>query len=195
MFEEKLVGGLATLDKSLLLGTSKVWILQFLLLQQVRWPIMIYDIPISIVEKLEQHISKHIRKWLGFHPTLSPLALYSKESPCPLPFTGLTSLFKTSKASSLLQLRDSKDPIVSTSVPSLDTGRKWSVSNSVGDAESILYFQKVLGHTQTGKAGLGYTPIQQFPEKGTSEYRKAVSDTISEVGGWKNSTTGLEGLV
>ena len=179
--EENIVDGLNILDKSFLLGTSKVWVLQFLLLQQVRWTIMIYDIPLSIVQRLEQRISKFIRKWLGFHRSISSLALYSKSSPCPLPFTSLTSLFKTTKASAHLQLRDSKDPIVASSVPTLDTGKNWSVSECVKDAESILHFKKILGHTQTGKTGLGFTPIEQIPVKGSKEFRKAVSDTISDI--------------
>ena len=180
LLEERLNIGLNILDKSLLLGSNKVWILQFLLLPQVRCIIMIYDIPLSTVERLEPRISKYIRKWLGFHPTISSLALYSKDSPCPLPFTSLSSLYKTSKTSSYLQLRDSKDTIVASSVPTVATGHKWQVSDAVQDAESILHFKKILGHTQTGKAGFGYTPIQQIPGKGTKEYRKAVSDTVSQ---------------
>ena len=104
-----------------------------------------------------------------------------QDSPCPLPLTSLSSLYKTTKASSFLQLRDSKDPVVSASVPSLATGSKWDVSDAVQDAESILHFQKIVGHTQTGKAGFGYTPIQHFPDKGSKEHRKAVSDTVSRV--------------
>ena len=179
--EEAIVDGLNKLDRSFLLGTSKVWILQFLLLQRIRWTIMIYEIPLTTVERFEQRISKFIRKWLGFHPTISSLALYSKSSPCPLPFTSLTSLFKTSKVSAHLQLRDSKDPVVSSSVPVLKTGKKWSVSESVQDAESILHFKKILGHTQSGTAGLGFIPIEQIPVKGSKEYRKAVADTVANV--------------
>ena len=140
---------------------------------------MIYEIPLTTVRRLEQRISKYIRKWLGFHKSISSLALYSKSSPCPLPFTSLTSLFKTTKASAHLQLRDSKDPVVASSVPVLETGKNWSVSESVKDAESILHFKKILGHTQTGKAGLGYTPFEQIPVKGSKEFRKAVSAVIS----------------
>ena len=44
-----------------------------------------------------------------------------------------------------------------------------------------MYFKKILGHTQTGKAGLGYTPFEQIPVKGSKEFRKAVSDTISNI--------------
>ena len=68
-----------------------------------------------------------------------------------------------------LQLRDSKDPVVSSSVPVIDTGRKWSVSEAVKDAESILHFKKIMGHTQTGTAGLGYTPIEPIPVKGSKD--------------------------
>ena len=179
--EDKIVGGLDKLDKSFLLGSSKVWVLQFLLLPQVRSIITIYEIPLSTVERLEKRVSKYIRKWLGFHSSISSLALYSKSSPCPLPFTSLSSLFKTSKTSAHLQLRDSKDPIVASTVPVLETGRKWGVADSVQDAESIMRFKDILGHTQTGRAGLGYTPMEQIPVKGSKEYRKAVSDIVSNV--------------
>ena len=56
--EETIVNGLNKLDKSFLLGTSTVWVLQFLLLHQVCWTIMIYEIPLSVAEKIEQRISK-----------------------------------------------------------------------------------------------------------------------------------------
>ena len=142
---------------------------------------MIYEIPLSTMERFEKGISRFIRKWLGFHPTISSLALYSKQSPCPLPITSLTSLFKTTKASAQLQLRDSSDPIIASSTPNLYTGAKWRVSDAVQDADSILHFQKIQGLTQTNKAGLGWTPSQKIPDVGTKEYRKALSDTVSRV--------------
>ena len=179
--EDKIVDGLNKLDKSYLLGSSKVWVLQFLLLPQARSIITIYEIPLSTVERLEKRVSKYIRKWLGFHPTISSLALYSKSSPCPLPFTALSSLFKTSKTSAHLQLRDSKDPIVASTLPDIKTGRKWSVADSVQDAESVMRFKEILGHTQSGTAGLGFIPIEQIPVKGSKEYRKAVSDIVDNV--------------
>ena len=181
MVEEAIIEGITSINNSLLLGTSKVWILQFLLLPQIRWILMIYEIPLSTVERFEKRISRFIRKWLGFHPTISSLALYSKESPCPLPITSLTSLFKTTKASAQLQLRDSSDPIIASSTPNLYTGAKWRVSDAVQDADSILHFRKIQGHTQTNKAGLGWTPSQKIPDIGTKEYRKALSDTVSRV--------------
>ena len=92
----------------------------------------------------------------------------------------LISLFKTSKTSSLLQLRYSRDLVVNSSNPNLDTGKKWKLSEAVKGAESTLNFQRILGHTQTGNAGLGYTPSKSIPSKGTKEYRKAVSLIVAK---------------
>ena len=44
-------------------AVQKLWILQHLLVHRLRWPLLIYEIPISVVTKLEQKISCCIRKW------------------------------------------------------------------------------------------------------------------------------------
>ena len=45
-------------------GIHKVWILQYLLLPRVSWPIQIHEVPFSTILKLEQFTSVYIRKWL-----------------------------------------------------------------------------------------------------------------------------------
>ena len=82
--EEKLRDGIKLIDKSAHSGLDKVWILQFLLVPQIRWPLMIYEVPFNRVKILEQFISKHIRKWLRLHHSISDVCLYSDHSPCPL---------------------------------------------------------------------------------------------------------------
>ena len=177
---EKVQSGLNIIDKSGHYGVDKVWILQFLLLPQLRWLLMIYEVSICIASSLDRTVSKFIRKWLGLHQSLSPIALYSKLSPCPLPIASLVSIEKSAKAGALLQLRDSSDPFVASNVPSLYAGRKFSPAKAVEDAESILYFQQLLGSPAKGRAGLGFIPRVPIPEKGTKEHRKLVCDTIFE---------------
>ena len=80
----------------------------------------------------------------------------------------------------MLELRDSKDPIVSKHLPSVRAGRTWSVTDSVKDAESVLYFRQLVGSVCKGKAGFGYIPSEPFPAKGTKDHRKLVSDTVFE---------------
>ena len=176
----KVESSLIVIDKSLHLGVNKVWILQNLLLPQLRWLLMIYEISISVTASLERKISKYIRKWFGLSQSLSPIALYSKLSPCPLPISSLVGIEKTAKAGALLQLRDSADTLVSGVSPSLRAGRTWSVVDAVSDAESILYFRKLLGSPAKGRCGLGYIPRVPLAPKGTKEHRKAVCDTLFE---------------
>ena len=58
--------------------------------------------------------------------------------------------------------------------------RTWSVTDSVKDAESVLYFRQLVGSVCKGKAGFGYIPSEPFPAKGTKDHRKLVSDTVFE---------------
>ena len=142
---------------------------------------MIYEIGISNIEILEKTISKYIRKWLGLHQSLTKLALYSKHSPCPLPFKSLLTLFKTSKASSFLQLQYSSDANISGSNYEPSCGRSWSVRNAVADAECDMRTERIVGHTQYGKAGLGLLPSKSFKKQGTKEYRADTIDTLFDI--------------
>ena len=85
-------------------ATQKLWILQYLFISQLRWPLLIYEIPISVVTKLEQKISCCIRKWLCLHNTATNISLYSSSSPCPLPIKSLPSIMTSAKVSGQLLL-------------------------------------------------------------------------------------------
>ena len=117
----KLTDGLILIDKSKHNGPAKLWILHHLLMPRIRWPHLIYEIPMTKVVALEMKISTYIRKWLGLHRSITNRSFYSSTSPCPLPLASLTSILKAQKVSGHLQLRDSTDPPISSSVPE---GRK-----------------------------------------------------------------------
>ena len=59
---------LRCIDKCDLSGKFKAWIFQHGLLPRLVWPLMVNEIPISSVEKVEQVVSKHLRRWLGLPP-------------------------------------------------------------------------------------------------------------------------------
>ena len=178
--KKKIDGALKTIDTSPHLGVNKAWIAHHLLLQQIRWVLMIYEIPYSNVESIEGCYARHLRKWFGLSQVIPWVALFSKNSPCPLPLTGLTTFFESSKASCLLHLQYSKDHIVASSCSCIDTCTKWKVCDEIEDAESILHFKKIIGHTQTGTSGLGYIPYNAVPAKGSKGYRKVVTDTVAQ---------------
>ena len=100
-------------------------------------------------------------------------------------------------SSAYLQLRDSSDPLVSSHwkptepmaklliakdkqmsiSPSLAAGN-WDVRKSVEVAEHSVKLNKIIGHTQNTKAGLGKTPHKPVPPIHSHEYRKLISDTL-----------------
>ena len=117
--EKKLLDGLNIIDSSHFTGSQKLWFLQHLLIPCIQWPILIYEVPISLVSKLEQKASVYIQKWLKLHKSITSLLFYSSASPCPLPVRSLTSVLKSSKISGHLLLKHSQDASVSSCVPKL----------------------------------------------------------------------------
>ena len=157
---DKLLAGLSVIDKSHFTGTQKLWILQHLLIPRIQWPLLIYEIPISLAFKLEQKVSIFIRKWLHLHHSTSSLCFYSSVSLCPLPIKSLSSALKASKISGHLLLRNSKDPLVSSCVPKLQTGT-WKVKDAVLSCENDLKISQACGNGHHNRHELGYTTPHQ----------------------------------
>ena len=142
--EEKLHDGLSLIDKSYFKDTQKLWILQHLLIPRIQWPLLIYEVSMSCAITLEQKVSTFIRKWLHLPKSTSNVCLYGSCSPCPLPIRSLTSILKSAKISGHLLLRDSKDPLVSSTQPALKAGG-WSVGKAVQIAESEVRVKAMMG--------------------------------------------------
>ena len=161
--KDKLLAGLSVIDRSHFTGTQKLWILH-LLIPRIQWPLLIYEIPISLAFKLEQKVSVFIRKWLHLHHSASSLCFYSSPSPCPLPIKSLSSALKASKISGHLLLRNSQDPAVSSCVP---------------NSELALGRLKMLfcGNGHHNEHGLGYTTTPKVLKNQSSKhYWRYISD-------------------
>ena len=117
--EKKLLDGLNIIDTSHFTGSQKLWFLQHLLIPRIQWPILIYEVPISLAFKLEQKTLVYIWKWLKLHKSITSFWFYYSASPCPLPVASLTSVLKFSKISGHLLLKHSQDPSVSSCAPKL----------------------------------------------------------------------------
>ena len=117
---------------------------------------MIYEIPVSWIEKLELRASVYVRKWLGVRKNMSKVALYCKESPCPLPLTSMTREYKKKKASALVQLQQSGDKDVSENIDGLYTGRKWVAKEEFEAARSRIRLEAIGGDRHIGRLGLGF---------------------------------------
>ena len=116
---DKLLAGRSVIDRSHFTGTQKRWILQHLLIPRIQWSLLMYEIPISLIFKLEQKVSVFIQKWLHLHHSTLRLCFYYTVSLCPLPIKSLSWALKASKVSRHLLLRSSQDPLVPGCIPKL----------------------------------------------------------------------------
>ena len=55
--ENKLLDGLTILDKSCFRGPQKLWNMKHLLIPRIQWSLLMYEVPISVVVRLEQKTS------------------------------------------------------------------------------------------------------------------------------------------
>ena len=106
-FVTEVLSRLKLIDKSSHKGIHQVWILQNMLIQRLRWPLLIYEISISVVNRLEHKISSYLRKWLIIHHSTTNICLYSSTFPCRPPSKSLRSILISTKVSGHLSLRDS----------------------------------------------------------------------------------------
>ena len=138
-------------------------------------------VPISLVCKLEQKASVHIRKWLKLHKSIISFSFYSSASPCPLPVRSLTSVLKSSKISGHLLLKHSQDASVSSCVPKLEAGN-WQVEEAVQACETDLKHKSIIGHHQHSRHGLGYIKTSKVPsDKSSRDYRTFISSHHKEI--------------
>lgn len=92
----KAIKGLTNIDKTPLPGKLKLWCLQFGLLPCLMWPLTVYEVPITKVEKLERTTNSYSKKWLGPQCFLSSIGFYERGA-LELPVSSLTEEFNCSK--------------------------------------------------------------------------------------------------
>ena len=148
--------GLEVINKTQLQGKYKVWIVQFMLIPKLLWPLQVYEIGLSAVKAIKKKIGKYTRKWLGLPPGLASVALYSQSAKLRLPLKALTEEFQVEKVRLQMMLNHSQDQAVRDTKAQLRTGRKWKANEATEKAEEAAKFKEILGATQTGKHGLGY---------------------------------------
>ncbi|XP_076879265.1 uncharacterized protein LOC143527830 [Brachyhypopomus gauderio] len=169
-----------SIDKSFLPGKLKLWCLQFGLLPRLRWPLTVYDIPMTEVERLERIVNKAVRKWLGVPHCLSSVAWFGR-GVLELPLTSLVEEFKCAKVGREMLLMGSKDALIKAAAPVTRTGRKWSSQEATQAAKRALEHRDVVGQVQNGRAGLGSGDTWRAFSKATSpERRRMVTGFIRE---------------
>ena len=154
---------LLSVDESELPGKFNVWIFQHGILPRILWSLMLC--PLSTVEKMESEISNRLHQWLGVPPSFSNAVLYGKDVKLVLPMSSLVEEYKVTKARAETTLKESKDNMVSQAGITMNTGRKWDVSEAVYQVKSRLEHKEIGGIVCVGKQGIGYNGSQQWWSK------------------------------
>ena len=116
--------GLKSIDKTCLPGKMKAWCYQHGLLPRLLWPLEIYEIAISRVERIQQYSNKYLRKWLGAPPCFSKVGLYFNSGTLQLPISSLVEEFKIGKVRLHMMMKDSADEIIQKAYPEIKLGTK-----------------------------------------------------------------------
>ncbi|XP_062872774.1 uncharacterized protein LOC134334411 [Trichomycterus rosablanca] len=173
-----LTAWLAAIDKSGLPGKFKTWIYQHGVLPRLLWPLLVYEVPITMVETLERTISQFLRRWMGLPRSLSSIALYGHSTMLQLPISGLSEEFMVTRSRELMMYRDSADKKVATAGIQVKTGRKWKAHEAIDRAEARLQHNILVGNTAVGRAGLGSFSKPRYDKAGRMERRQMVQDEI-----------------
>ena len=109
---------------------------------------------------------------------------------CQLPIKSLSWALKASKISGHLLLRSSKDCLVSSCVPKLQTGT-WKVEDAVLPCEKNTKISQVCGNGHHNRHGLEYTTAPKVPKnKSSKHYQRYISvhhETIDDTYGFSKA--------
>ena len=112
-------------------GRYKLWLVQFVLLPRLMWPLTMYEIGLPTVEAMEKCINRLTGKWLGLTPGLSSVALYSRSAKLKMPFRSVAEEFRISKIRTQLMINNSMGSTVCGSMPLLRSGRKFNAQEEI----------------------------------------------------------------
>ena len=139
-----------------------------MLLPRLLWPLTIYEIGLSVVEKLEGKVNRYTRKWLGLPPALSSVALYSRSTSLRLPLRSTVEEYKLSKIRTQWMLNNFADPAVPEVKPLLRSGKKFRVQNEIDESVAELTFEEVRGPTQTDRHAVGWNHLPKWSQASSS---------------------------
>ncbi len=135
------------------------------------WPLTVYEVPITKIEKLERTVSSYIKKWLGLPRCLSNIGLYGK-SALELPVSSLTEEYKCTKVRLDMTPTESQDAVIQAAAPRLATGSKWTPTEAIQQAKSSLRHGDIVGQVQQGRRGFGLGTSRPIWYKATSAQRR-----------------------
>ena len=144
----------------------------------ILWPLQMYEIAISRVERIQQYSNKYLCKWLGVSPCFLKVRLYTNSGNLQLPISSLVEEFKVGKICLHIMIKDSADEIIRKAYPEIKSGTKWSAVKTAQEAECSLRIKDIIGVTQINRSGLGSTSKKVFSKVDPKVKRDMVSEEV-----------------
>ena len=159
----------------------KGWCYQHGLLSRLLWPLQMYEIAISRVERIQQYSNKYLRKWLGVPPCFSKVGLYTSSRNLQLPLSSLTEGFKIGKVP-LHLMKHSANELIRKVYSGIKSGTKWSAFKAAQEAECCLRIKDIIGVTPTKRVRLSSTSnkvLSKVDPKGRKIYGERRGQDVS----------------
>ena len=169
---------LKKVEKCRLPGRYKSWMVQHMMMPRLMWPLSIYNVPMTTVEKIQKLITTSLKRWLGLPLKLSTACFYSKTSKLQFPYTELVEEVRVAKARNQVTLTNSKDTCISGAKIIIDGGRKVNTPKEVEEAEYKLRMKDMTGRGNIGHEGLGLRKTQYYHKSSEKEQRDMVVKEI-----------------
>ena len=109
---------------------------------------------------------------------MSNVAMYWRQAKLKLPLKSIMEVFKSGKDKLQMMLDDSKDKVIKSLNPTLKTGRKWKVKDTIISAKENPPFKEVIGLTQTGRQGLGVNEQKLWSQTNGKDRRDMVIQEV-----------------
>ena len=122
---------------------------------------------------------------------MSNVAMYCRQAKLKLPLKSIMEEFKSGKVRLQMMLDDSKNKVIKSLNPTLKTGRKWKVKDTIISAKENLAFKEVIGLTQTGRQGLEVKEKKWWSQTNGKDHRDMV---IQEVRNEENNKRLIKGV-
>ncbi|NQX92870.1 MAG: hypothetical protein HRT74_12235, partial [Flavobacteriales bacterium] len=132
-------------DSNFLKGSAKAWIYKHFVMSFISWPLIIYDFPPYIVDKLTSSANRYLKKWLKVYRPVSPEVFYLPEVGLHLPHPRI--LLKTIQVSKHHILSTSRDPKVryiheaKLHKAIKSQGKRWSPESTLLEITETLKFE------------------------------------------------------
>ena len=184
--DEQLREWLQKVDDCFLTGPQKSWIANHLVCSKLAWSLMIHAFCTSQAGDWAKLVHRFYRKWMGLAHSAEPLILYRSNTHFGLAFKHVGDLHKHLQVVKWHIMKHSRDPtaravyrrrVALDQQGHVGTGRKFAPSLEVERLESLVHLERITGHGQSGRTGLGYLKKKPVPTT-PKESRKRMSEIM-----------------